>query len=134
MITNISSSSAEVFGYRSANLIGKHVNTIMPMYFSKAHDEAIADWVNNFKLSDNQKEIIEFGYIDAKLVCFQGSLLMKVCARMNEVYFYTMIIRENDEDYLLINSKKVIEGVGKRLVSKRLFESSSVSQPVTEYF
>ena len=104
------------------------------MYFSKAHDEAIADWVSSFKLSDNQKEIIEFGYIDAKLVCFQGSLLMKVCAKLNEVFFYTMIIRENDEDYLLLNSKKVIEGVGKRLLSKRLFESSSVSQPVSDYF
>lgn len=65
----------------------------MPLYFSKAHDDAITDWVNNFKLSDNQKEIIEFGYIDAKQVCFQGNLLMKVCAKMNEVFFYTMIIR-----------------------------------------
>lgn len=103
----------------------------MPLYFSKAHDEAIADWVNNFRMSESQREIVEFGYIDAKMVCFQGSLLMKVCTKMDDVFFYTMIIRENDEDCLLLNSKKVIEGVGKRLVSKRLFEMQSVSRPAS---
>lgn len=134
VISNISASSAEIFGLRNQSLIGKHINTIMPAYFSKAHDGAIAEWVNNFRLSDSQKEIVEFGYIDTKLVCFQGSLLMKVCAKLNEVFFYTMIIRENDQDYLLLNSKKVIEGVGKRLITKRLFEVQSVSLPASDFF
>jgi hypothetical protein len=59
---------------------------------------------------------------------------MKICSKLNEVFFYTMVIRENDEDYLLLNSKKIIEGIGKKLVDKRLFEIQSVGHPASEYF
>lgn len=59
-----------------------------------------------------RENISEFGYADANQVCFQGYFFMTITPGIQELRFYIVIIRENDLDYLLLNSDLEIEGFG----------------------
>ncbi len=48
------------------------------------------------------------GYVDAMQTCFQGCFLMKIFPGEDELLFYSIIVRENDNDYVLLNHRQEI--------------------------
>ena len=60
-------------------------------------------WLKTCTLSKYQADIVEIGYVDAMQTCFQGCFLMKIFPGEDSLLFYSVIIRENDNDYVLLN-------------------------------
>ena len=77
--------------------------------------------------------MVEFGYVDAKLTCFQGFLFLKLLSDGDKMLFYSTVIRENDSDYILLNSKLEIEGIGKRLIKEEVLVKEHIRHSITEY-
>jgi hypothetical protein len=90
-------------------------------------------WLETCTISKYQTDIVEIGYVDAMLTCFQGCFLMKIFPGEESLLFYSVVVRENDNDYVLLNHQGEIEGIGKRVMKEGVFSSENIKHRFNEY-
>lgn len=65
----------------------------MPEYFVKDHELVVTNWLEKGTSSSNIAKMVDFGYVDSRLICFQGYLFFKVHSDGEKLMFYVTIIR-----------------------------------------
>jgi hypothetical protein len=103
IVTNVTANCFEVLGVGREQLLNLNINDAMPEYFAKEHQLAMSSWLENSCLSESKSWLIEFGYVDLNHICFQGYIFIKILSAGDNLRYYVVVVRENDNDYILLN-------------------------------
>ena len=140
IITNISLSVTQIFGFEYGELIGKNVDIIIPEIFHKEHKKVLKNCVNEFKRKyieesthnkKEPKEIITFGRNKSKYLIELNLKATLIHTENHEIYFAASISKEhvfyhtnnintiNKEQtcYIMTNNKLIIQNFSANAIS-----------------
>ena len=117
----------QIFKYKPEELRGMNVNQLMPRLLSKEHQKFMANYfeVGEKKVIDN-KDMKSFGKDKDNSL-----MLLKICVKLfpilNEnVFFVAMIVKENIDDIIFMDSKFVIQGMSAKLMNILQIENNKL--------
>lgn len=114
-ITNVSHRCENVFRMSKEKMKGNNIHNIMTSFMAVSHEKMAREWMQAERLSNILKKIISVCYVGANNNCFQGSIFIKIKSTGSLLTFYSILIKQNEEDYLVLNQEMIIEGFGRRL-------------------
>jgi len=115
LVTRSSKNVYEMFGYHQNKVIGMNLNKLMPTFMAGAHDNIIKDWIKTgtWRTVGKLKEIFCIHKDD---FCFTALIYLKVIANEKGLFFVGVIFKKNESDYMILNQKQEVEGVGRKFL------------------
>ncbi|OMJ95244.1 hypothetical protein SteCoe_1458 [Stentor coeruleus] len=111
-IQKANASACQLFGYLSAELVGRNVSLIIPSPFSEMHDEHIKRFheLGKYSIIDNQQLVLYFTNKNNNI--FEARLLVKVVPNGEQPPYLSAIIKPTNPKYemILINPEMIITG------------------------
>ena len=122
-----------IFKYKSIDLKGLNINCLMPKIFSKEHSKYMETY---FKIGEkkfvDKHEFKSFGK-DKNNYIIKVKLNIKLFPILNEnVFFVSLITKENIDDIILLDNKFIIQGMSSKLMkilninNKYLFQENEI--------
>lgn len=131
VVTNASKSVAQVLGLDKGDLIGLDIHNAMPAFFAKGHRQRLQEWFRKESFEMQNVGLTDCFTADAKHVAFSGYSYLKIHSDGACLKAYKMIVRDNDQDYLVVGKTGTIEALGSRLTELGLFSKQQLGLDVT---
>jgi len=68
----------------------------------------VKQWMQAETLSGSLKNILNIFFVDSNNNCFEGSIFIKIKSVGSLLTFYAIIIKQNDDDFLVLDHNMVI--------------------------
>ena len=151
LISNISLSVTEIFGFEYGELIGKSLDIIMPEIYHKEHKKVLRNTINDFKrkyieestkYTITPKEIKTFGRNKSKYLIELNLKIKLIYTENNELFFACSISKEsafyhtnnngkNDQIcYIMTNKNLIIQNFSANAVSYLGLSSTVINNNV----
>ena len=122
-----------IFKYKSFDLKGMNVSSLMPKIFAKEHSQYIEDYVKvGEKKHIDKSEFISFGK-DKNNSIIKLKLSLKLFPILNDrIYFVCLILKENIDDIIFLDDKFNIQGMSLKLMkilninNQNLFQENEI--------
>jgi len=77
----------------------------MANFLSVPHREVIKNWIESDTINSNANGIASVFFADNFNNCFKGKGVLKVHSLGLDLRLYKIIVKENEDDYLLLNNR-----------------------------
>ena len=125
-ILKINKKTSELFGYSQDDLINKNINILMPKQIAKIHNNFITKFYNVGEKKILGKKNIKTFAVDKYFNTFMIKKFLNIFPILNDkVLFIAMIIKEKNEDMILLDKNFIIQGMSNRLMYKLNIENKA---------
>ena len=125
-ILKINKKTSELFGYSQDELINKNINILMPKQIAKIHNNFITKFYNVGEKKILGKKNIKTFAVDKYFNTFMIKKFLNMFPILNDkVLFIAMIIKEKNEDMILLDKNFIIQGMSNRLMYKLNVENKA---------
>ena len=125
-IVKINKKTSELFGYSQVDLLNKNINILMPKQIAKIHNNFITNFYNVGEKKILGKKNIKTFAIDKYFNTFMIKKFLNIFPILNDkILFIAMIIKEKNEDMILLDKNFIIQGMSNRLMYKLNVENKA---------
>ena len=133
IIEKVNSETEKIFKYNPDELKGLNIDILMPKLYSKMHKDFMEKYYNvGEKIIIDKGGLHSFGK-DKNNSIIILKIIVKLFPMLNEnVYFISIILKENIDDIIYIDGKFNIQGMSRKLMkeldikNKRLFQDNDI--------